>query len=461
MVLSIYIGIRPKGACFDGFGTVQEYAEYSKSVNQSYLCISDHGMLSAIPQQIKYADENNLFPIFACELYVNRHQPTIGTPEEYSKYLENLSEEEKNKLKKSYHLLAIAYNDIGYSNLVQLCSWSHIYGKGGNPKRPRVTHEQLKKHKEGIIFTSCCYIGEVGQAFDQFGKDAAYDVLNEYIAMFGKENFVLEIMLLDFKKQKPYDAFIVEAHDKLGLKIILSQDCHYCQKEHSKYQRMMLMTRTKNTIKGIEKAIQDGSDTDQFFELQDQNLWMKSEDELNEKWWSDYRDIVPYEVFCQSKRETIIICEKAKGVQLDKTLKLPKIPYGKEKLYEELMKGWKWRDIGSFPNKQKYKDQLKWEYELICRKEFESYFLIQKEMVDEAKDYCKKTLGWGDGTEAMGVGRGSAGAFLTCYLLGITNFDPIYHDLLPERFLSDARGGKQIRLRFTCNPIKNNTSENI
>ncbi|WP_306344418.1 PHP domain-containing protein, partial [Escherichia coli] len=90
----------------------------------------------------------------------------------------------------SYHLLAIAYNNIGYSNLVQLTSWGWL---NGFYKKPRVNHEQLIKHREGIIFTSCCYNSEVGKAFDRGGEEAGFAMIEKYMAMF-PGNYYLELM---------------------------------------------------------------------------------------------------------------------------------------------------------------------------------------------------------------------------------------------------------------------------
>lgn len=858
----------------DGFATVEEYAEYSKSVNQKYLCITDHGMMGVIPRQIRACDEHNLNPIFGIELYVNNLQPSIKTNEEYKKYVSGCTDEDRTRLRKSYHLLAIAASDVGYSNLVKLSSWGWANGYGGVPRQPRLTHEQLMQHKEGIIFSSCCYLSEIGQAFDREGEEAAEQMLLKYMAMF-KGQFLLEIMLLDFKKQKPYDAFIVKMYDKYHLPIICSQDClvkdtvittkdglkyasditindyvlthknrfkkieyvskrklgkeevvykiksslgtyiweitenhpvlvanvknkkwnvqrkeiksfdwktpkdlttsdylvfpkikkedvfadedclrldlndylydldlsdtnhikglnysakltlkdgnyisyhrfnknnkiqvprdlpmtddllkiiglyiaegsvetkgtlvgfglhkneqeeleliqryfgqfnikinirhtgnglsakfssvlfrqffeklcgkgslnkniplidgkrfktlserqfliifhqywkgdghdplrhdrpgnvasvsklliynlsiylnalnifvlpcvetfqgrkhknpnansdnwndchylsfgsdtmvrfknlfgynlkllsqtnrgkryiesddyyavrvksvlksnyndyvynfqveedesytanlaivhncHYCKKEDSKYQRLMLMTRTKNTVQDIERAMAEGNAEERFFELQDENLWMKSEDELNQKWLSDYTDIIPYDVFCTAKTTTVKVCESAKGVTINRDLKLPKLDNADERLKEEMIQGIKWRNLYS---NEHYMKQLQAEYELICRKDFASYFLITKMFADEARRFCPQVLGWGTGEEAIAPGRGSAPGFLTCYVLGITDVDPIKHHLLPERFLSDARGGRQLKLDFSKLPIQ-------
>jgi DNA polymerase-3 subunit alpha len=432
----------------DGFGSVEEYCVRAPQINQKFLTISDHGMMGAIPRQIRGCEKINdkygkdtLSPIFAVELYMNRLQPEMTEQDEGKKIYSNLTEEEQSEFKSSSHLLAIAYSNEGYKNLVRLSSWGWTKGFY---RRPRVNYEQLLKYKEGIIFTSCCYASEIGRAFDKGGEEAGFAMVERYVEMFGKEHFYLEIMLLDFKKQKPYDEFIVKAKEKYGLKIILSNDCHYCNKEDSQYQRLMLMMQTNRTIAEIEKAMKEDSNQD-FFELQDANLWMKSEEELNEKWLSDYQDSIPYEIFCEAKRTTVDICKKAKGVQLDRSLKLPFIPDGDEKLREEIMIGFQTRNL---PKTREYLDRVKEEYSLIIRKGFTSYFLIQKMMTDEARRVCRDLLGFGDGSQAVGPGRGSCCGSLICYCLGITSVDPVREGLLFSRFMSEARGGRSLQLEF-------------
>lgn len=373
-------------------------------------------------------------------------QPEVKPGEEMSNYTQDLSPEERKRMRKSYHLLAIAYNSVGYKNLVKLSSWAWTRGFYG---RPRVNHEQLIKHKEGLIFTSCCYNSEVGQAFDRGGEEEGFAMVEKYHSMFG-ENFYLELMILDFKKQKPYDAFIIKAHHKYGIPLVLTNDCHYCLQEDSHMQRLMLMVQTQKTIQDIQKILSDDATAD-LFELQDQNLWMKSEDELNQKWEKDYSDTIDLELFKQAKRNTVAICERAKGVELDRGSKLPEIPNDKEALKDAILQGFQRRHL---PMTKEYEDRWKEEYNLICQKGFASYFLIQKAMTDQARKICPELLGWGDGSEAVGPGRGSAVGALTCYCLGITDVDPIKHDLLFSRFLSPARGGKSMKLRFSIDPIK-------
>lgn len=383
----------------DGFAKVSEYAEYQKTINQKYLCITDHGVMGAIPQQIAESEKHNLFPIFGCELYVNPMQPKVNSRAESAEYRKSIDDEKiQKKFDKSYHLLAIAYNDKGYSNLVHLTSWAWIHGYY---RKPRVNHEVLLKYKEGIIFTSSCANSEIARAFFEGGDDAGFDMLEKYIAMFG-DYFYLELMMLDFKQQKPYDSFLLRAHDKYHIPLMLSQDCHYCRKEQSHNQRLMLMQQNKRTMSEMQ-ALVDSGQADDLFELQDTNLWLKSEDELNEMWEFKFNDVIDYELYKQSKENTVKIAEFSKGVQIDRDIKLPKIPDADVVLWEEIKKGFVQRGC---PKTSVYLKRIKEEYELISNKGFSSYFLIQKMMVDEARRKSFEILGFGDGSEAVGPGRG-------------------------------------------------------
>ena len=142
---------------------------------------------------------------------------------------------------------------------------------------------------------------------------------------------------------------------------------------------------------------------------------------------------------------SVEICKKAKGVELDRSLKLPNLPDADLILKEEVFKGMRIRGVSKNPE---YVNRVMEEYSLITRKGFSSYFLIQKAMTDEARRVCKQILGYGDGSQAVGPGRGSAVGSLICYLLGITNVDPVYEGLLFSRFMSEARGGRSIVLKF-------------
>lgn len=430
----------------DGLAKVEEYAEYSRAVNQKYLAITDHGVMGAVPAQIAMSDEHNLKPIFGIEFYINPMQPEVERRTESAIFRKSLDPSLYKSYDKSYHLLGLAYNFKGYQNLVRLSSWAWIHGFY---RKPRINHEMLMKHKEGIIFTSTCGNSEIGQAFlRNHDEQEGFDMVQKYIDMLGKDHFYLELMMLNWKEQKPYDKFLIKAHEKFGLPLVLTQDCHVCKKEHTHIQHLMLLQQNKKTLADIQVLIDSGEDD--IFELQDENLWMKSEDELNDMWEREYSDIIDYELFKQAKSNTIEICKLTEGVELDRSIKLPTLENENKILLEEVMKGFTERKL---PQTNTYLERIKEEYKLICKKGFSSYFLIQKQMTDQARKVAPEILGWGDGSEAVGPGRGSVAGSLIAYCLYLHDVEPVHHDLLFSRFLSPARGGKQMKIRFSQNPL--------
>jgi DNA polymerase-3 subunit alpha len=178
-------------------------------------------------------------------------------------------------------------------------------------------------------------------------------------------------------------------------------------------------------------------------------LWLKSEDELNEFWEAKFADTIDYELYKEAKANTVKIAELAKGVKLDREVKLPRIPDAELKLWDEVKKGFIARGC---PKEPTYVKRIREEYDLIVEKGFASYFIIQKMMVDEARDYTAKQLGF-DGVYGVGPGRGSVCGSLLAYCLRLHDLDPIRHDLRFSRFLSPARGGKQTKFRHSIKPV--------
>ena len=430
----------------DGIGTVKEYCERMKEINQQYLCVTDHGVMGAIPDQIKYCEQNGLFPLFGCELYINPMQPEVKIRAESAEFRKNLPEDQQKKFDVCPHLVAIAATNEGYSNLVRMSSWAWQHGFY---RKPRINYDVLRKYKEGIVFTTACAASQIARAFFESGDDAAFQQLEDLIEIIGKDNLKLEINMLDFEPQKPYDQLMIKCHERYGLDLVLTQDCHYAKKEHSHLQRCTLMSQTGRTIAEIKAMIASGEAGD-IFELQDQNLWCKSEQELNEKWELSYKDVIDYELFKIAKENSVKIAERCKGVMLDREVKLPQIADCDAILWEQTKLGFSARHC---PDTPKYWERIQEEYDLICAKGFSSYFLIEKEMLDVIRAEGPKLLGFGDGSECVGPGRGSVCGSLVAYCLRLHDVEPIIHDLRFSRFLSPARGGKQMRVRHTIKPM--------
>ena len=129
----LHLWLHTDFSLLDGYGLVEEYANRAVKINQKFLTVSDHGMMGAIPRQIRACEKasskvkDTLSPIFACELYVNSMQPECSSVEELQSFTKNLDEVQKKQFRASSHLLAIAYNEVGYKNLVRLTFFSNLF----------------------------------------------------------------------------------------------------------------------------------------------------------------------------------------------------------------------------------------------------------------------------------------------------------------------------------------------
>nr|DAE55231.1 MAG TPA: DNA polymerase III, alpha subunit [Caudoviricetes sp.] len=102
----------------------------------------------------------------------------------------------------------------------------------------------------------------------------------------------------------------------------------------------------------------------------------------------------------------------------------------RRKMFHSLLNAGLVDKVSSFEY-DRYLARLKEEIYIIESTNNVDYFLIQWDMVSEAR---KRGI-------AVGIGRGSAGGSLVSYLLGITSIDPMVYDLLFSRFLVPERCG--------------------
>lgn len=96
-----------------------------------------------------------------------------------------------------------------------------------------------------------------------------------------------------------------------------------------------------------------------------------------------------------------------------------------QSLHTLCMEGFKRKNLK--PTKE-YLDRMEYELQLIRDKDFKDYFLVIADMIMDAK----KTM-------LVGPSRGSSAGSLVCFLMGITEVDPILHDLMFERFIDVTR----------------------
>ncbi len=421
----VHLHIHDEYSLLDGYGTVEEYAQAAKERGWRHLAITNHGMLGQIPRQYNICKELEINAIYGCEVYLNDYRDLreynvkaakdLPLPEGFDSL-----EELQGKFRKNYHLTLLAKNNTGLSNLIKLTSDAWI---NGFYRRPRTTHEQLEKYSEGLLCGTACYAGPISQSILDGDINRAYKAAEYYKGVFGKD-FFLELMLLDIEEQQRVNTELVRIAQDLDIDLVVTSDCHYVKKDDSYYQDIMLLIQNNNKIKDLQ------DDPDKIFTFHSKELWYKTAEDLDRTYEDLYTEIVPRDVYEQAKRNSVKFADRC-NVEIDTSLKIADYDDigGYESSYEYLehlaFEGLKQRGKDT----KEYVERLKMELDVIKRKNYSGYFLIVWDMVKWS---------W-DNDIWVGCGRGSAAGALLCYVLKITDVDPLQFNLFFERFLNEAR----------------------
>lgn len=410
----------------DGYGMVGEYAAKAASLGMKSLVITDHGMGAAFPQLIEETAKHGIKPVFGCEVYTNQHNNLIPS-------FSGQTDDMKKRIRRAGHIILIAKNDIGYKNLIKIISMGWI---DGFYYKPRVSFDDIEANAEGLICTTACIGSEPNRKILDGDRAGMIQDLLRLKGIFGDDLFLeMELLrippdddptdtIIDHDLQVRVNKELILASRHMDIPLVVANDCHYAEREDSFNHKLMLIINSKGTLSNPGK-----------FEFHTDQLWFKSEAEMDETWERDEHNLyMPRDVYEQAKANTSEICSRC-DVEVDTTPKFPVMPGAKEKMLEGCLEAMKRK---GFYDNAEYRKRLVKEYDLICEKGFESYFIICRMIVDHAK-----SNGW-----LVGPGRGSGAGSLICYLLGITGVDPIKHNLIFERFLSASRGGVFANLQF-------------
>lgn len=398
----------------DGLSKVSDLLDHVKSQGMTSCAITDHGTLSGAIEFYKEAKARELKAIVGIETYVASRKHTDKDPQ---------------KDKPRFHLILLAMNNTGYENLMKLSSIAHL---DGFYYHPRVDRDLLEKYSEGVIALSACMGGELGSAAKNGDYDGALEVAKWYKNVFG-DRYYLEVQdhghpdhPMCSQEQKQVNETVLKVAKELEIAAVVTSDAHYLRHEDQEAHEVLLCVGT-NSYLSDEKRMS----------LKEFPLHVESPQQIIERWGKTNPDVV---------RNTRAVADRC-HVELDLgNILIPKfdVPKGKteksyldELVYNGLLDRYKQKtnkktDTISTIKKQLSKDVVeRAEYELgiIDDMGFNGYFLIIWDF-----------MAWGkERGIVFGPGRGSAAGSIIAYALGITELDPLKHDLLFERFLNPDR----------------------
>ena len=388
-----HLHVHTEYSLLDGSCKIKEIAERAKELGMDSLAITDHGVMYGVIEFYRAAKAAGIKPVIGCEVYVapgSRFDKETGSNEE-----------------KYYHLVLLAENNTGYSNLMKIVSKAFVEGFY---YKPRVDYELLKEYGEGIIALSACLAGEVqrylARGFYEEGKKAAL----KYQEIFGKGNYFLELQDHGIPEQKAVNSGLLRMSKELGIDLVATNDVHYINAEDAQAHDILLCIQTQKKVQDQDRMRYEGG-----------QYYLKSEEEM--------KALFPYAL--EALENTHKIAKRC-NVEIEfGVTKLPRydVPQGftsweylNHLCYEGLHK--------KYPAaEQELEERLKYELDTIRTMGYVDYFLIVWDFINYAK---KNHI-------IVGPGRGSAAGSIVSYCLGITDIDPMKYDLLFERFLNPER----------------------
>jgi DNA polymerase-3 subunit alpha len=402
----VHLHLHTDYSMLDGACDVEKLVHRVKELGMPAVAMTDHGNIFGAVQFVNAAHKAGVKPIVGCELYVCKKEDhnIERTPPDGDTY---------------NHLLVLAENEEGYRNLMKITSEASLHGFY---YKPRVSKKFLAEHSRGLIGLSGCLKGEVAERLMEGNYEAARAATATYRDIFGKENFFLEIQDQGLEREHQIHPGLFRLEKDVDLPLVATNDSHYLCEDDAHAQDVMVCIQTGKTIQEPNRMKFEGA-----------GFYVKSHDEM-------------YRVFKDSPdvlSRAVAIAERC-NIRLEK-VKNPfphfDVPagYTLDSYFEHATREGFARRLEALRELEhagrlkhsvaEYEQRLARELSIIQQMKFSGYFLIVWDFIRYAREH----------DIPVGPGRGSAAGSLVSYSLGITNLDPLQHELLFERFLNPER----------------------
>lgn len=415
----------------DGHGSPYEHAERAKKLGMKSLALTEHGNVSSHVQLEQACNELGIKPIFGCELYV-------APPKTQGKF----------------HLTVLAANEQGYRQLSKLVSMSYeegfYYEATVHPEwllDPQMTSDL-------IVLSGCAdselssilaggkslgpRLGEVSpwdetwesyKSLDERVQDAV-TLAENYQEVYG-DRYLLEVQRFkNYHRTRFLNQNIREISAELDIPMVATADVHYPYPEDWEIQRLSNSIAWKVPVEELAEG-RDYEASPCTFPETDKEIVK----DLIGTGLSPSEAVAAVKMTSKVADRCNVVLPKTEPVRYSGSDGTPET--AQKLLMKEIAAGVRYRRETSpdfkdhyESSKQDYKDRIKKELDTILPKDFADYFLINKEIIGWAKD---------NGI-VVGPGRGSAAGSLVCYLLRLTEVNPMKFPMMVfERFLDPGR----------------------
>lgn len=405
----------------DGLRSPEKIAQTVADMGQPGISITDHGSMAGIPSMYRAAKEHGLMFTPGIESYwaIDRTQKS---PDLHGQ--------------KYYHLTLLAHSWEGYQALIQqqVEAW-----KTGFYYKPRIDAELLEQYPGDLTVLTGCLGSASSQAIlrsiqrgmsDDEIINAAADAISVYTDILGKDRVMVEVHNHGIYQEELILPYQVKVAKKMGLPLIAANDTHYCTEEDADYHDYLLCSQTHSKVDDRHRFRMD--DRNKHGHIEEPHYFLTSRAQMEK--------LFPADMFPGALDNTVELAERSHfempmGDKMTYLMPKADIPEGmteKEQLRKLVMEGAHdptryGRTDGTLP--EEVQERIDYELGIIDRMKFNGYFLIVRKIIDIVNE----------NNITLGPGRGSAPGSIVSYCLGITQLDPLEHNLYFERFLNPDR----------------------
>jgi DNA polymerase-3 subunit alpha len=405
----------------DGHGTPEQHLQRAADLGYDALAFTEHGNTSSHFRAEKAANKiGGPKPIFGIEAYTS----TVEGWDRQTKY----------------HLTVLAMNQTGYRNLnlAVTRSWQQFKW------HPTMTSSDVAEFNDGLIvlsgcsgsYMACNLIGGKGFAVPETKAEKwkAYNavaVIADNFRRMMPGRFYLEVQAFpELEGTRKINTAYSRLSRELDIPLVMTLDCHYVLPTDNEMQVILHACGPQG--RGMATA-------DEMLRSwnYDVLLTLPETDKIIAKKLIDSG--IPRQQAWEAVMNTADIAARC-NVTLPKAERLqfpcPDRWDANGLIWEWLREGWRYRRIGDRPQKEQdwFHDRIQYEMKHITEKDFIDFFLATSDVVR----WCKTD---GNGMPIpVGPGRGSAAASVVCWLLRITEIDPLrYPGMIFERFIDTTR----------------------
>jgi DNA polymerase-3 subunit alpha len=385
-----HLHLHTEYSLLDGLSRIRDVMDRVKALGQQSVAMTDHGALYGAIDFYQAARERGIKPIIGIEAYIapgSRHKKSDSRANNY------------------FHLTLLAKDEVGYRNLIQLSTKSHLEGFY---YKPRMDKELLAEHGKGIIALSGCPSGEMHKLLLEGNDDEARKLAGFFTDAF--DDFYLEVMKHDEPEINAQRAQVtrglVQLSKKLKIPLVATNDSHYTSQDDASIHDVLLCIGTNSTVNDPKRQLK----------MHDTSYYVKSEQEM----------LALLPELPESVTNTQLVAEQCNLEMEFGRLHLPEpeVP-GKLTPHEHLTNLAREGLNRRYPfTEDSVKARLQYELDVVEKTGFTNYFLV----VHDIAQFCRRE------NIMLGV-RGSAAASIILYTLDVTFIDPMVNKLVFERFL--------------------------